>query len=704
MKAVSRSVTKTDHAPKISGKAAYVADCGADGMLVGKLLRSSKARAKIRNITIPELPDGYYIIDKNDVPGENRVHIVKDDTPVFADREVEFVGDPILMTAGPDEKTVIRIRDSIDVEYEELTPVFDVGESDTVFFEYNYGKGDVEKAFSEADTVLEETFRTGYQEQAYLETQGMMAEPGQNGDILVHGSLQCPYYIHGALTRVMGRDNVRVVTDCTGGGFGGKEDFPSILGCQVAVAANKTQRPVRVVFDRREDMEFTGKRHPSLCTYKAAVKNGKVTALDADIIYNAGAYTTLSAVVLQRGIIAATGVYDVENLRVRGRAVKTNTVPCGAFRGFGAPQVFFAVEMIMDHLAIVTGEDPLEFKLRNTAKQGSSTSTGGIYHFPVPIPEMVEKTDKASGFRKKREEYNKPQTGRYRRGIGMSAVFHGMGFTGSGEKDFIKAVVKLRKYPDGRVEILASNSDMGQGVKTTFSKIVAHELGIEPAEVIFENPDTGRVPDSGPTVASRSIMVVGEMLRRAAVRLREESTGGKEIEIEERYKEPEFVIPFDIDKFEGDAYPTYAWAVNAVEVEIDVLTGQTKVTGAWGTYDVGTPIDLNIVKGQMEGGLLQGIGYASTEQMACDANGRIRNNGFADYIIPCAADVPDLSVDLHITEYPNGPFGAKGAGELPLVGVPSAFVQAAEQALGVKIYKLPFSAEDVLRAGKEAEK
>ena len=305
-----------------------------------------------------------------------------------------------------------------------------------------------------------------------------------------------------------------------------------------------------------------------------------------------------------------------------------------------------------------------------------------------------------SDLRRKREAYSHIQTGRYRRGIGFSAVFHGAGFTGSGERDIIKAVAKLRKYKDGTVEVLASNGDIGQGVRTTFPKIVAHELNIPLEKVYYDHPDTARVPDSGPTVASRSLMTVGELLRRAAIHLREIWKDGEEQEVEEHYKEPDFMIPFYLDRFEGDAYPTYAWSANAVEVEVDTYTGVTKILGAYGSFDVGTPVDYNIVVGQMEGGFLQGLGYASIEKMDYDQKGRIRNNSYTDYLIPTSVDVPNMKVVMHVEEFPDGPYGAKGAGELPLVGAAPAYIEAVEQALGgAGLHRLnfaPCNAEDVI--------
>ena len=695
MKAISKSVPKRDHSAKTKGSAVYVCDYPTEGMLFGRILRSSIARGNILSVKLPELPEGYWYIDKNDVPGINEVHIVLDDTPVFAGTTVEHIGDPIGMVAGPDDREVGRILSKIEVEYEELDPVFDARKSDVVFFDYGYEKGDIGQAFNEADRIYEECFETGLQEQMYLETNGMIAEY-KDGRMHVHGSLQCPYYIHKAVVGALGfePENVSVAQDITGGAFGGKEDYPSLLGCQAAVASYKTGKPVRIVFDRKEDIEATSKRHPSFCTYKAAVKDGRVTAMEIEVLYDAGAYTTLSPVVLQRGIIGACGVYHIPNLKVHGQARKTNNVPSGAFRGFGGPQTFFAVEMLMTHIAKDLGLDSADFKLAHVSKQGDTTSTSGKYHFPVPVPAMVSDVLKASGYYRKKEEYT-DQAGRYRRGIGMSAVYHGAGFTGNGERDLIKAVVKLRKDREGFVEVLTANTDMGQGLETTFAKIVSQALEIPPERVIINLPDTARAPDSGPTVASRSLMVVGELLRRAAVRLKEQWLDGEEQVFEERYKHPEFMIPFDMEKFQGDAYPTFSWAVNAVEVEIDTLTGYISVVGAWGSFDVGTPIDENIVIGQMEGGLLQSLGYGMMEKITAE-NGRIRNNSFSDYMIPTAVDIPNLHVMLHVEDYPEGPYGAKGAGELPHVGGAPAAIDAIQNALGAKLYKTPFLPEDVM--------
>ncbi|MCL2398803.1 MAG: xanthine dehydrogenase family protein molybdopterin-binding subunit [Defluviitaleaceae bacterium] len=702
MKPISKSIPKRDHLTKANGSAMYVCDYPTEDVLFGKLLRSGVPKANILNVKLPGLPEGYHYIDKNDVPGTNQVAIVLKDTPVFAESTVEHIGDPIGMIVGPNEHEVNRLLNETKIEYKELEPVFDVKKSDVVFFDYNYEKGDIEKAFIEADKIFEEEFETGLQEHMYLETNGLIADYS-NGKIHIHGSIQCPYFVHDAVVHAMGikHEDVSVAQDTMGGGFGGKEDHPSVMACQAAVAAYKLKKSVRIIYDRKEDVEATSKRHPSFCHYKVAVKDNHITGMQINVLYDAGAYTTLSPVVLQRGIIGACGIYNVPNLKVHGQARKTNTVPSGAFRGFGAPQTFFAVEMMMTHIAKDLGIDPVEFKLKHVSKQGELTSTSGKFHEPVPIPSMIDRVIKASDYYKKKEKYEKStrlkstHTKRYRRGIGLSAVYHGGGFTGNGERDLIKAVVKLKKDPIGNVEILTAITDMGQGINTVFAKIVSQELNLPIDRIIINYPDTSKVPNSGPTVASRSVMIVGELLRKAAAKLKEDWIDGREQIIEEHYKHPEFLIPFDLSTFYGDAYPSYSWAVNAVEVEIDTYTGCIDVIGAWGSFDVGTPIDENIVIGQMEGGFLQSIGYGMMEKMTA-VNGRIRNNTFSDYIIPTAVDVPNMHVMLHVEDYSHGPYGAKGAGELPHVGGAPAVIDAIQNALGVTLNKTPFLAEDVM--------
>lgn len=694
---ISKSAIKKDHEEKISGHAPYIDDIHEDGTCFGKIVRSTKPRAKIVDIHLPNLPEGYDVVRGKDAPSINRVKVIMDDQPIFAEDEVKYIGEAILMIVGPDQKLVNKLASQVVIDYEELEAVTDFEQATEVAHEYEYSKGDYQSAFKKAAIIIEEVFRCGYRDQAYIEPQGMIAKY-REGKISIYGSMQCPYYVHNAIKHAFGYDDdhVQVVQTVTGGGFGGKEDYPSVVACQAAVAAYKTKKDVKLVFKRKEDMIVTTKDHPAIISYKTALNDkNEIIAMDIDIRFNGGAYPGLSSVVLQRAVINAMGVYNIPTAHVHGRVMFTNTIPTGAFRGFGAPQVTFGIEMHMAHIARRIGCDRLKFKERYLVKQGDSTATGGKFRDYVPLKEMIKRIVEKSEYKEKVKKY-KNQSGRYRRGIGIALSNHGCGFTGSAERDTIKAVAKLVKNQNDTVEILVSNTDMGQGLKTTFSKIVAEVLEIPLDQVIISNPDTSCVPDSGPTVASRSIMIVGKLLERAAQKLKSQWMPGEYQVIEEHYKDIEGIIPWDMEAFSGDAYPTYSWAVNVVEIELDTLTAMTELKGVWGVYDVGTPIDETILKGQMQGGLLQGISYGSMENMVTK-DGKIQQDSFTNYIIPTAMDVVNFDISFIDNPYENGPFGAKGAGELPVNGGAPAYIAALENALGRDVYRVPMTPELVMK-------
>lgn len=702
MKDISESVVKKDHAEKMSGRALYLADMKFDDMLYGKMVRSSISYGKILSIKIPELAEGYYSIGAEDVPGINLLKVVTSEQPIFAGEIVRFYGEGIMMIAGPDEKKVAEYISQVQVEYEEYTPVYKIEDSKESAAHYHFTKGQGFESSAGAGKnckIIEETFYTGYQEQAYIEPQSAVGI-WKDGKTTVYGSMQCPYYVKNAVMQTMGLDenHVQIIQATTGGGFGGKEDYPSLLSCQLAVAAKKTGKPVQMVLNRREDMGTTPKRHPSKISYNVVLdENNRIIALKSRIFLDAGAYAGLSDVVLQRSLLAAVGAYDIPNLDIEGTAVITNLVSNGAYRGFGAPQSFFAIELLMNHIAKKCGMNVLDFKKMHFVKQNDSTLTNGKFHHHVPLPEMIAKAEEISDYSKKYEEYSKPQSGRYRRGVGMSIFYHGCGFTGAAEQQIIKAVVKLVKYEDDSVEILASNTDIGQGLKTTFSKIVAQVCQIPLESVKIINPDTDRVPNSGPTVASRSLMIVGKLLERASAKLKAQWQSGKRIEIEEHYQHPTHMIPWDGKAFQGDAYPTYSWGLNVVEVETDMLLATTKLIGVWGVFDVGKEIDHTIMVGQCEGGMLQGIGYGSIENMQ-SKNGRIAQSSYTDYMIPTSKDTVPFRIEFVDTPYEGGPFGAKGAGELTLIGGAPAYVMAVEQAVKRNVCEIPLTSERLMAA------
>jgi len=691
---ISLSINKVDNDEKISGKAKYVGDLKMEGMLHAFTVRSSIAKGEILNIEYPKMPIGYEVIDYRDVPGKNIVKVIYDDMPIFAEKKVTYLYEPIALLVGPEKSVLAELLSQVKITYKEEEPLFDWTES---VIHYHFDKGEGEKAFVGKKKIIEFTYETSYQEQAYIETQGFIGYPEGDKTTLI-GSIQCPYYVKNAVVEALGVDDslVRVIQATVGGAFGGKEEFPSLMGCQLAVAVKKIKKPIKLIYEREEDMLVTTKRHPAKVIFKAAIKSNSIYALSAKVGIDGGATIGLSGVVLSRALIAVTGAYTVKHLDVSGDVYRTNTVPNGAFRGFGAPQMLFAVEMFIEHVALELGKDPLKFRKNLLAKQGDATSTMGIFRDPILMPQMIDKAMEVSDYINKRKMYDSQDSFK---GIGMSFFFHGCGFTGSGEQNHIKAKVRLKKDND-LVYILIAAVDMGQGVKTSFRKLVAHILEIDIENVIFNNPDTDFVPDSGPTVASRTMMIVGGIVARAAKEVKER-WNEKSFTVEKQYSQPDY-IKYDESTFKGDAYPAYSWGVNVVEVEIDKFTYQVNVKKTWSVYDVGKAIDERMVIGQADGGLAQGIAYGYLEVMY-HKSGKIMQKNMTDYIIPTAMDMCPMDTYLFDNPYAYGPYGAKGVGELSLVGGAPAVAKAIEQAIKKKVFKIPVTPEYIMELMRHDE-
>lgn len=702
MEKISASVKRFDFEEKIRGEAKYTADLQPEGLWFALTLRSTQVRARILKITIPDLPQDVVIVDHHDIPCSNIVPIVLKDQPFLAEEIVNFLGQPILLVVGPDKKILREVLSSIIVDYEPLRPILSIEEamertSDFIygdkptFAQYTYTKGNPELIQTEGLTVYTDEYRTGYQEHAYLEPHSMLGDY-QNGVITVTGSMQCPYYIHDALKAVLGWDEsrIRVIQAPTGGGFGGKEEFPSIIGVHAALASIKSGYPVQLVYDRKEDIQVSTKRHPSIIKIKSILNsNNDILLQEIDIKEDAGAYAGLSSVVLQRGIFSVGGVYNIPNLRISGATYATNQIVCGAFRGFGGPQAFFAIESHMEHIAEELGIPVLEFKRRFYFKQGDRSSTGGIFSSDIKLNEITDKIDAMSSFTEKR---NKVRPG-HGFGIGFSIFFHGCGYTGAGELELLHSLVKLRKNNNQSVDIFVSNTEIGNGVLTTLRKIVATTLEIPLDQVNQTYPDTLVCPNSGPTVASRTTLIIGKLLQECATDMKAR-WAEPAFEIIKRYAYPDHLF-WDDKTMKGNAYPEYSWGANVVEVQIDPITYQPKVTGLWAVYDIGTPIDEQIVRGQIEGGFMQGLGYASMEQLTT-SQGKLIQDSFSTYMIPTASDFPRLEVQLIDNPGPDGPFGAKGLGELPLVGVAPAYASAINYALDHAINSLPLTPEKIM--------
>ncbi|HEY9593835.1 MAG TPA: molybdopterin cofactor-binding domain-containing protein, partial [Spirochaetia bacterium] len=652
----------------------------------------------------PALPEGYTVVDARDIParGRNNILMIKDDWPVFADTEARFRGQTLALIVGPDRDVLATLVGKVEVDYEDVEPAFTISDalalrggpihgSDNLFADYVIQRGDPDAAFARAARIMEEELTTGFQEHVYMETQGSLAE-WKDGRLTLRASMQCPYYLKKALVHALGcrKEDVRVIQPPTGGGFGGKEHYPDVLATAAAVAALKTGHPVQIVLDRQEDIPNTPKRHPASIRIRTALDaDGAILGMEFDTRLNAGAYETCSSVVLQRAIFTATGVYDIDNVRVHGRAVATNIVPSDAFRGFGAPQALFAIEMHMDHLAKLSGIDPIAFKRRYFQRAGSRTVTNGTVHDTVLLNRMLDRIVALSGYTEKTAH---PLPGR---GIGISIFNHGCAFTGSGERDLIKARVGLKKAADGSVRILAASTDIGQGVFTVFRKIVAATLEIPLARVTYGPPDTDTCPDSGPTAASRSTMIVGNLLQTAARQLKAEWQEGAEQETWEEYKHPQ-QLRWNQEKLEGDAYPTWGWGVNAVEVSLDPATCEVRTEKVWTIYDVGYPVDRLIMEGQVHGGMSQALGYAGLERME-SRDGAFLQTTMADYTIPTSLDFPSTFTEIVENPYPHGPFGAKGAGELVFDGGAPAYAIAVQQAAGIVAREIPLTPESIMK-------
>ena len=571
--------------------------------------------------------------------------------------------------------------------------------------------------FATAARVIEGDYITSPQEQMYIEPQAMMAE-WSDGRAYIVGSMQCPYYVHKAMKPLLGvdADGVVITQSVTGGGFGGKEEYPSMLAAHVAVVARKAGRAVKMTYDRDEDIAATTKRHPAWTRHRMAIDaNGDILALDIDCVMDGGAYLTLSPVVLSRGVLHAAGPYKCATTRVRGRVVATNHPPHGAFRGFGAPQTTFPYERQMHKLALALGEEPLALRKRLALRAGDTTATGQLLGESVGTDEVLAAIEHRAGPAPVRDGVG-PSGAPVKRGRGVCFYFHGAGFTGSGEQRLAgKATIALTT--EGRFEVRSSSTDIGQGAITMFTQICAATLGVPPELVGVVDPSTALVPDSGPTVASRTCMVVGGLVQRAALALRQTLqawasdnglAGASLIEIAkvraahgEVTNTQQYVPPpgihFDDATYTGAAYPCYGWGACLVDVAVDLDTYEVTIERCIQAIDVGKAINPSVVKGQIEGGTLQALGWAVLENVIYK-DGRVANASMTNCIVPTFADAPELETVIVECPYSFGPSGAKGVGEIPMDGPAAAVANAVEDALGIAFDALPISPEAVMNA------
>jgi len=749
--AIGSSPPRKEGAAKVTGRAQYIDDLHFADVVHGVTVRSSVARARIRAVHfLPGVPwEQIFVVSAADISdggGHNAIALIEHDQPCLAGSVVNHQEEAVLLLGHPDRGIAERARNLVKIDYEPLPPIFDMDESlaqgeskahliwgaNNLFKEFEIQKGDLQAGWAAAEIVCEGDYETGAQEQLYIEPQGMAAEWHSDGSVTVLGSMQCPYYIHKALTHLFGLpdEKVRIIQTETGGGFGGKEEYPSMIAAHAALLARKAGRPAKIIYDRIEDMVATTKRHPSRTRIRTGwLRSGQMVAQDIDFRIDGGAYMTLSPVVLSRGGLHAAGPYVCPNVRVRARAAATNAPPHGAFRGFGAPQSVFAIERHLDEVAAQLGLHPEELRARNFVHDGQTLASSQVVRDHVDMNELLARGLALSDFSRKREEFSlsnraaQEQRGPKRRGIGLATFMHGCGFTGSGER-MLGSVVAVDSDENGRIRIRASSTEIGQGTNTIFTQIAVDTLGIAADLVDVVRPDTAEVPNSGPTVASRTTMVVGRLVAEACQGLRAQLRSAELLAeghssadfqracVEHHRKigplrataqyQPPPNVNWDDKTYRGDAYATYGWAVYIAEVEVDLVTYETRVCDFWAVQEVGKVVHPVLAAGQIEGGVAQAVGYALYEKVVWK-EGRMQNGQMTNYIMPTSMDVPRIHVDFAEVPTPFGPRGAKGIGELPMDGTAPAILNAVEHATGLRVRHIPMTPEDLMVAALAAE-
>jgi CO/xanthine dehydrogenase Mo-binding subunit len=729
---IGTSVPRKEGRDKVTGRARYIDDLFFPEMIYGLTVRSTAPRGRILHIHFdPRIPwSEFTVVTAKDICGKNCVALITEDQPALADSFVNHPEEPVVLLAHPDKYLLEEARRAVRVEIAPLPAVFTLADSlarsqiiwgeDNIFKSFHVEKGHVDPVWTSAVFVVEGEYETGAQEQLYIETQGVIARASPTHGVTVWGSLQCPYYVHKALVRLFGlpHDRIRIVQTETGGGFGGKEEYPSMIAAHAALLAWKSDKPVKMIYDRAEDMLATTKRHPSRTRHRTALtRDGKFLAMEIDFTIDGGAYQTLSPVVLSRGTIHAAGPYDCANVRINSRAVATNTPPHGAFRGFGAPQSVFALERHLDRVAQVVGLPPEELRRRNFIREGQTLAVHQLIREKADMAGLMDRAFELSDYHAKRERFARENVGSViKKGVGFASFLHGAGFTGSGE-EYLASEAALEVTREGCVRVLAGSTEMGQGTNTVFTQIAAETLALPCERIEIMQPDTARVPNSGPTVASRTTMIVGKLVEAAAHAVQKSLFDSGLLEPDyspaaftaacrayidkhgplqslTKYQHPRD-LHWDDERYQGDAYGAYAWAVYLAEVSVDTRTAEVRVDDFVAVQEVGKVINPILAAGQIEGGVAQGIGFALYENVVWQ-EGRMINGQMTNYIMPTSMDVPPIRVFFEEIPYERGPAGAKGIGELPLDGTAPAIANAVAHATGADITRVPVTPEVLL--------
>lgn len=755
LRVVGRPLPRPDAVAKVTGELRFADDLSFPGMLHARVLRAAYPHARILHIDTRKaeaLPGVVAVLTHRDVPGKNRHGLIYEDWPVLCEDKVRYVGDAVALVAAETREIATEALSLIDVAYEPLPVVTDPiqamqPDAPLVHEEWPDGnllkhihveRGDVEAGFAEADVVVERTYRTPFVEHAFMETECSVAVPaGYAGHekLTVYVGSQIPYKDRDQIAAALGLDpeDVRVIGTPIGGGFGGKEDIAGQI--HAALLAVRTGRPVKLLFDRAESLRVHPKRHATIIKIKTgARRDGRLVAVQAELYGDTGAYASLGDKVMTRATTHAAGPYDVPHVRIDCYAMYTNNPPAGAFRGFGVTQSAFAVESNMDILAEMLGIDPFELRRRNALRVGSITNTGQVLRESVGLLECLDRVEQAV----RAEKDLAPPEPHIRRAWGVAAAYKNTGL-GGGAPDEATAEVEL--FDDGVAEVRTSSADMGQGLVTVLAQIVAEELGLPFHRVRVLLSDTDRTPDGGPTTASRQTFVSGNAARHAAIALRRQLLAvaaerldvdperlalvdgevrvtddsarsvdlsqvaqwardeGRSLKVSYTYRAPR-TQPLGTG---GDMHFAYSYACQAALVDVDTITGEVHVRKVVSAHDVGRAINPMGLLGQIEGGIVMGLGNALTEQFIVE-DGVPWTRRFGQYKIPNIRMVPEMVSFIVEHEAAEGPYGAKGVGEIASIPTSAAITNAIYRAVGVRVYELPVDQDALALALRRGER
>jgi len=757
LEAIGKPLPRPDAIEKVDGSAKFTDDYHFPGMLYGAVKRSLVPHARILNIDISEaqnLEGVHAVLTAEDIPGDKNHGLIYNDWPVLCAEKVRYVGDAVAVVAADRPGIAEKALELIDVEYEMLDVVpdpvsaakedaADVHEKGNLLKHIHVSRGDIQKGFAEADVVIENTYHTPTTDHVFLEPECSIARYGEDGKLEVFVGSQIPFEDRRQIAKSLdiSEDEVRVRGTLIGGGFGGKEDIAGQI--HAALLTQKTGKPVKILYSRRESLIAHPKRHATVITIKTGAKSdGTLTAVQADLYGDTGAYASLGDKVMTRATTHAAGPYDVDHVKIDCYAMYTNNPPAGAFRGFGVTQSAFAVESNMDEAAKELGMDPLEFRRKNALRIGTKTTTGQVLQESVGMEKSIDRIEEElkEPFKVDGKEYRfenpwKPiKVGEKVYAWGMASAYKNTGL-GGGAPD--KSGAEVEVFEDGTAEVRAGGAEIGQGLVGVVVQVTAEELGLPFKKVKALMSDTDLTPDGGPTTASRQTYTSGNAARLAAVRVREILLGvtserldvspkslrfqdgmishnGESVPLGEAVKwtkedalEAKARVMYEAPETQplgepGNMHFAYSYASQAALVEVDAGTGKVKVIRIVGAFDVGRAINPMALLGQIEGGAAMGLGNCLTEEFVTE-NGYVITDRLGQYKMPGIKHMPEFVTHIIEEETEEGPYGAKGVGEISSIPTSPAITNAVANAYGVRVMRLPLDQDSLLRAKKSGK-